>query len=136
MVAHVMNESVKGALLGASFGGVIWLCTGMWQFFAVALVGVLCTWVFTSPPDRPQPRRRVREFVHVEIRDIERLAACYDYGGCQWRLPGRPVVLGPGEGCEHTRTQDLRVRPSDCTCDDVPCVCSPRDTRRGHLPWG
>lgn len=34
------------------------------------------------------------------------MAACYDYGGCQWRgdgVKGQPLVLGPGvrKGCVH-----------------------------------
>jgi hypothetical protein len=103
----MINEATKINLSVAVFGGVIWAFTGTWQFFAVAAGGALCTWMFTSPPDRPQPRprRRVREFVRVEIRDIETVAACYDYGGCKWAgdgCAGKPVVLGPGEGCVHT----------------------------------
>lgn len=87
-----------------AFCAVLWLSTGIWQFAAVAAIGMAFTWV-TTPPVHPQPRRRVRDFVRVEIRDLERLAACYDYGGCQWAGDGRkgkPVVLGPGEGCVHT----------------------------------
>lgn len=133
-----MNEAVKGAATGAAFGGVIWITTGIWQFFAVTMVGVVCAWLF-SPPARPQPRRRVRDFVHVEIRDVDKIVgaysngmtrACYDYGGCQWAgdgCAGKPLVLGPGKGCMHTagrRVPDdnpsamrfASTHESDCTC--------------------
>jgi hypothetical protein len=63
-----MNEAVKNAALGVSLGGVIWLSTGMWQFFVVTLIGMACVWV-TTPPVTPQPRRRVREFERVKIRE-------------------------------------------------------------------
>jgi hypothetical protein len=102
-----MNEATKSAGLGVAFCAVIWMCTGLWQFAAIAAVGMAFTWV-TTPPTRPQPRRRVRDFVRVEIRDIERLAACYDYGGCKWRgdgVKGQPLILGPGKGCHHLRMQ-------------------------------
>jgi hypothetical protein len=149
-----MNESVKGAAMGAAFGGVIWATTGIWQFFAVAMVGVACTWVFT-PPAAPQPRRRVREFVRVEIRDAgklrdqlaadeagydayrmqtDRLAACYNYGGCQWTgdgCAGKPLVLGSGKGCQHTRQVDQR----ECACYNVPCTCNPYDLAVARK-WG
>jgi hypothetical protein len=102
-----MSEAVKSAALGAAVGGTVWAATGVWQFFACAMLGLACTWLFT-PAARPQPRRRVREFVRVEIRDIERLAACYDYGGCKWAgdgCKGRPLVRGPGKGCMHTNQE-------------------------------
>lgn len=103
-----MNEATKSAGLGVAFAGTIWLCTGVWQFFAFAVLGMAFTWVFTSPA-RPQPRPRVREFVRVEIREgvLEQFGAelaCYDYGGCQWAgdgCAGKPLVLG--SGCPHTR---------------------------------
>lgn len=124
-----MNEATKSAGLGVALCATIWACTGIWQFFAVGLIGMACTWVF-SPPVHPQPRRRVREFVRVEIRDIERLAACYDYGGCKWAgdgCAGKPLVLGSGRGCAHTagkRCLDdnpgamrfASAHEPDCTC--------------------
>jgi hypothetical protein len=73
--------------------------------------------VFTRPAP-PQPRRRVhlRAAAEAELRarygtvyplrrDEYEVAACYDYGGCMWAgdgCKGKPVVLGPGEGCVHT----------------------------------
>lgn len=109
-----MSEAVKGAAMGAAFGGVIWLTTGIWQFFAVALVGLACTWAF-SPPADPQLRVRRRPLVRVEIRDASNIVgaysngmtrACYDYGGCQWAgdgCKGKPLVLdyGARKGCVH-----------------------------------
>lgn len=58
-----MKQGVKGAALGALTGGVVWATTGMWQLFAMTMVGLLCALVF-APPRRAQP---VREFVRVEI---------------------------------------------------------------------
>jgi hypothetical protein len=123
MVEDVMNQATKSAGLSVVFCSVIWLCTGIWQFAAVAAIGMAFTWV-TTPPSRPQPRRLVREFVRVEIREPSKLRRwltepslpgvriypggdprCYDYGGCQWAgdgCKGKPVVLGPGTGCGHT----------------------------------
>lgn len=108
-----MNEAVKGAALGATFGGVIWLTTGVWQFFAVTMVGLVCTWMFTLPAN-PQLRAPTR--MRVEIRDIDKIVgkysngmtrACYDHGGCQWAgdgCKGKPIVFGNDavrKGCVH-----------------------------------
>lgn len=98
-----MTSATKGVLVGMAMGALVWAGTGMWQFLAMSAMGAMCTWLFTYPG---RPRRRVREFVRVEIRDIEHLAQCYDYGGCQWAgdgCAGKPLVLGPGRGCPHIR---------------------------------
>lgn len=131
----MMNESVKGALAGAAFGGVIWACTGMWQFFAVAMVGALCTWMFT-PPTRVQPRPRVRGKIRVGLKpaaEAELRArygrlpsemACYDYGGCKWTgdgCAGKPLVLGPGKGCAHTQAPRV-LPPADAYGPSTPKI--------------
>jgi hypothetical protein len=69
-----MNKATRSAGLGVAFCAVVWLCTGMWQFMALATIGMAFTWALT-----PQPR------VHAEL-----FRACYDYGGCQWA----------GDGCK------------------------------------
>lgn len=122
----MINDATKSALLGAAFGGAVWVGTGMWQFFAVATVAALGTWMFTSPPDRPQPRPRVREFRMVPSMK------CFDYGGCQWQgdgAVGHPMVIGRGAGCPHVPP----TRPDNCVCDNVPCTCSPRDRMVGRM---
>lgn len=87
----MMNDPTKSAAVGAAFALMIWATTGIWQFFALAAFGTVCTWLFTDPVRaRPQPRARRRVIREGVLGQYGAEVACYDYGGCQWA----------GDGCQ------------------------------------
>jgi hypothetical protein len=92
-----MNKAMRGVLASLALAGALWILLGTWQIFVVATLGAICAWLFTTPP----PFRSLG--VRIDTGDLR--VECFDYGGCKWAgdgCKGKPVVLGPGDGCVHT----------------------------------
>lgn len=96
-----MKAVTKGQEMTLVCGLIVSLVTGNGFVFGLVGLSIMYTWL-VSPACRPQllrPARSqpVRQAIHI-------VAACYDYGGCQWcgdGCSGRITVLGPGTGCPH-----------------------------------
>lgn len=111
-----MKAVTKGQEAALACGLVVSLATGNGFVFGLVGLAIMYTWL-VSPACRPQlwaPKPRQPR------QGVGTTAACYDYGGCQWRGDGCnkwPVVLGPGTGCSHTNPRvDAPARtPHVCT---------------------